>query len=330
MGLIDCHAHLFPPLLMEAMQEFGARTYFGRGFFADPGFHTLEHHLALMDRFDVDVEVINYASFLWPAANTAGIPVGEAVRRTNDYVNAACKAAPGRFAASAAVDPFGGPEALQELDRAVEHLGLFGISLVTNLGGRALDDPAYEPIFERARAWDMPLWVHPGMVPPAWQQTLGLTNRYLNSGLGFLLDDTLCILKMIVAGVFDRWWGVKFVFCQLGGFVPFMLGRFDQQLFFERRRAEQEGGELSGYLSRRIADYCQSFYVDTHTTDAAAIRAAISAMTPERIVLGGDYPVSPADCGLGYTLPQLDALDLSAEDREKILRGNAARLLNLA
>src|SRR5437762_3245290 len=131
-------------------------------------------------------------------------------------------------------------EAMHELDRAVERGGLFGISLCTNINGRALDDPAYEPIFERARAWDMPLWVHPGTVPREWQQALGLSNRYLNSGLGFLLDDTLCILKMIVAGVFDRWWGVKFVFCQLGGLLPFMIGRFDQQLFFERRQAEQE------------------------------------------------------------------------------------------
>src|SRR6185295_10144122 len=112
----------------------------------------------------------------------------------------------------------GGEAALHELDRAVEKLGLFGISLSTNLDGRALDDPVYEPIFGRAKAWNMPLWVHPGQVPQTWQRALGLNNRYLNSGVGFLLDDMLCLIKMITANVFDRWWGVKFVFCQLGGF----------------------------------------------------------------------------------------------------------------
>src|SRR5262249_55061189 len=147
MGLIDCHAHLFPPHVMEAMQEFGARTYFGRGFFADPGFHSLERHLELMDRFNVETEGLNYASFLPAAAHQAGVPLSEVIRQTNDYSREATRVAPGRFAAAAAVDPFGGAEAMHELDRAVEKGGLFGISLCTNINGRALDDPAYEPIF---------------------------------------------------------------------------------------------------------------------------------------------------------------------------------------
>jgi aminocarboxymuconate-semialdehyde decarboxylase len=216
------------------------------------------------------------------------------------------------------------------LDRAVEKLGLFGISLSTNVDGRALDDPVYEPIFERAKRWNMPLWVHPGQVPQAWQQALGLNNRYLNSGVGFLLDDMLCVVKMITAGVFDRWWGVKFVLCQLGGFLPFTMGRFDQQYFFERRAYEQQNKPLPEYVQRRVAEYCQAFYVDTHTADASAIRCALDCMSADRIVLGGDYPISPPEVGLGYTIPQLDKVGLSSADRAKIERENAVRLLNLS
>lgn len=327
MGLIDCHAHWLPLTLAEGLRRATADTYFGRTMWSDPGFTELERHLELMDRYDVEVEVLEYGAFIPAAARGAGIPISEAVRLINDYVTEACRVAPGRFVAAAAVDPFGGPEALKELDRAVEQRGLYGISLTTNVQGRALDDPAYEPIFERARAWDMPLWVHPGMVPRHWQEALGLHNRYLNSGVAFLLDDTLCIIKMITAGVFDRWWGVKFVFCQLGGFLPFTIGRFDQQLFFERRLCEQEGRPLPEYLHRRVADYCQAFYVDTHTADAAALRCALACMTADRIVLGGDYPVSPPNCGLEYTLGQLAQVELTETDRQKILRENAARLL---
>ena len=76
------------------------------------------------------------------------------------------------------------------------------------------------------------------------------------------------------ANVFDRWWGVKFVFCQLGGFLPFTMGRFDQQFFFERRVYEQEKRPMPEYLQRRVVEYCQAFYVDTHTADASAMRCA--------------------------------------------------------
>jgi len=330
MGLIDCHAHCLPKTIMDVLREWAAGTYLGRSLYADEGFNSLERHLALMDKFGVEKEVINYGNLLVPAAKTGKLPMEEVVRTVNDYIAEACRVAPGRFVPAAAVDPFGGETALRELDRAVEKLGLFGISLSTNVDGRALDDPVYEPIFERAKRWNMPLWVHPGQVPQAWQQALGLNNRYLNSGVGFLLDDMLCVVKMITAGVFDRWWGVKFVLCQLGGFLPFTMGRFDQQYFFERRAFEQQNKPLPEYLQRRVAEYCQAFYVDTHTADASAIRCALDCMTADRIVLGGDYPISPPEVGLGYTIPQLDKVGLSSADRAKIERENAVRLLNLA
>ena len=330
MGLIDCHAHCLPKTIMDVLREWAAGTYLGRSLYADEGFNSLERHLALMDKFGVEKEVINYGNLLVPAAKTGKLPMEEVVRTVNDYIAEACRVAPARFVPAAAVDPFGGEAALRELDRAVEKLGLFGISLSTNVDGRALDDPVYEPIFERAKRWNMPLWVHPGQVPQAWQQALGLNNRYLNSGVGFLLDDMLCVVKMITAGVFDRWWGVKFVLCQLGGFLPFTMGRFDQQYFFERRAFAQQNKPLPGYLQRRVAEYCQAFYVDTHTADASAIRCALDCMTADRIVLGGDYPISPPEVGLGYTIPQLDKVGLSTGYRAKIERENALRLLNLA
>jgi aminocarboxymuconate-semialdehyde decarboxylase len=330
MGLIDCHAHCLPKTIMDVLREWAAGTYLGRSLYADEGFNSLERHLVLMDKFGVDKEVINYGNLLVPAAKTGKLPMEEVVRTVNDYIAEACRVAPSRFVPAAAVDPFGGEAALRELDRAVEKLGLFGISLSTNVDGRALDDPVYEPIFERAKRWNMPLWVHPGQVPQAWQQALGLNNRYLNSGVGFLLDDMLCVVKMITAGVFDRWWGVKFVLCQLGGFLPFTMGRFDQQYFFERRAYEQQNKPLPEYVQRRVAEYCQAFYVDTHTADASAIRCALDCMTADRIVLGGDYPISPPEVGLGYTIPQLDKVGLSTGDRAKIECENAKRLLNLA
>ena len=36
-----------------------------------------------------------------------------------------------------------------------------------------------------------------------------------------------------------------------------------------------------------------------------------------------------SEIGLGYTIPQLDKVGLSADDRTKIERGNASKLLNL-
>ena len=62
MSLIDCHAHCLPPTILDALREFAAGSYLGRTLYADEGFSSLEKHLALMDRFDVEKEVINYGT----------------------------------------------------------------------------------------------------------------------------------------------------------------------------------------------------------------------------------------------------------------------------
>ena len=60
------------------------------------------------------------------------------------------------------------------------------------------------------------------------------------------------------------------------------------------------------------------------------IRCALDCTSAHRIVLGGDYPISPPEIGLGYTIPRLDKAGVSASDRAKIERGNASKLLNFA
>src|SRR5437764_470492 len=106
---------------------------------SDPGFTEIQRHVELMDRYSVDTEVLEYGAFIPTAAKAAGIPMVQAVRLVNEYVTTAVREFPGRFVAAAAVDPFGGEEAVRELEQAVERHGLFGISLSTNVDGRHLD-----------------------------------------------------------------------------------------------------------------------------------------------------------------------------------------------
>ena len=77
MNLIDCHAHCLPPTILDALREFAAGSYLGRSLYADEGFSSLEKHLALMDRFGVEKEVINYGNLLVPAARAGKLPMEE-------------------------------------------------------------------------------------------------------------------------------------------------------------------------------------------------------------------------------------------------------------
>ena len=52
-----------------------------------------------------------------------------------------------------------------ELDRAVEDLGALGVQVFTNCNGAAMDDPRYEPLWERLEALDRTVWVHGARQP---------------------------------------------------------------------------------------------------------------------------------------------------------------------
>ena len=50
---------------------------------------------------------------------------------------------------------------VQEARRAVNELGAGGIQIFTNIAGKPLDDPSFEPIFKTMAELDRPIWLHP-------------------------------------------------------------------------------------------------------------------------------------------------------------------------
>jgi predicted TIM-barrel fold metal-dependent hydrolase len=78
-----------------------------------------------------------------------------------------------------------------------------------------------------------------------------------------------------------------------------------------------EGGPLDSRLGQ--------FFFDAAGHHPAALRAALELLGADRMVFGSDYP--PAGDSPQAALELVDDLDLSQEDREKVLSGNARGLL---
>ena len=128
-----------------------------------------EHRIREMDAAGIDVQVLSHAP---PGAQ--GVRAGAAVawsRAANDRLAAAIEACPARFAGLASVptaDPRAGAD---ELERAVTKLGFKGAMIHSLSAGPFLDDKQYWPIFERAQAIDVPLYLHPADPHPSIIET---------------------------------------------------------------------------------------------------------------------------------------------------------------
>ncbi len=325
---IDCHVHYLPSAFGDQLSKH--RT--GRGPVQDviaarPAWRDLAVHAHLMEQSSVDISIIVGPGSLLDGLGGLGGSLNETVEAYNRSTSEALAPTNGKFLAAASVDPFGGREAIRQLDRSLSLPAMVAIGLITSYGGIALDDPVFAPIFDLAQERDVPILVHPSTFPDAWTQALRLDNVFLKTGFGFFMDDALCILRMATNGTFDKYPKVRFMFCQLGGMTPICCGRWE----FHRRqvmRVQQERGlPLPSWAKKSLGDYLSRVWLDTHTQDRHALSLVMAEAGAHVIVLGGDHPYTLLEEGIPYTMAELDAIAVSAKIKRKIECENALNLL---
>src|SRR5262249_8104230 len=118
-----------------------------------------------MDESGIDLQIISHG-----APSTQRLDAETAVpvaRRANDRLHEAITAHPDRFAGFAALPTANPKAAADELERPVTRLGFKGAMVHGLTNGLFLDDKRFWPIFERAQALDVPIYMHPATPHPA-------------------------------------------------------------------------------------------------------------------------------------------------------------------
>ena len=276
--------------------------------------------IAFMDAHGIDAQVISYASAV-PATMEPEYSV-ELCRLANDTMAANAAAYPGRFYVFAHL-PMGDPQAAaKELERCVKELGFVGAMLSGHYHNLPYDDEHYFPIFEKAQELDVPVYLHPGIVNPAitkqyYQGSWSERTTFLFSGfgVGWHYDVGVQIVRMILAGVFDRLPQLKIMAGHWGELVSFYMYRLDEI------PQEQTG------LQKKISDYFkENIYVNpSGMLYGEQFRYCLDTFGPDHITWGCDYPYRIKEDIRSF----LEEYDLSEEDREKIAHGNAEKLLHL-
>jgi len=279
-------------------------------------FGTLRIHE--MDEAGIDMQVLSLAN---PGLQKldAETAVGLA-RRANDRLNEAVRAHPDRFAAFAAI-PTPDPKAAgDELERTVTKYGFKGALINGLTNGLFLDDKRFWPIFERAQALDVPLYMHPSIPHPAvieayYKDYVEQYPSLLRAAWGFTVETATQGLRLVLSGVFDAYPGLKIILGHLGEGLPFYLWRISMGLARDGR-----GGK-----SFRDT-FCEHFYITTSGFFSdPALLCCMMEMGIDRILFSVDYPFVDNPPGTKWT----ETLPLCSEDKEKLLNGNARRLLKI-
>jgi aminocarboxymuconate-semialdehyde decarboxylase len=336
--IIDFHAHLYPQPFMNVVADSEGRYPIGVRTRPDgtrclwfegieywtyaPAFHDVGMRLREMDAAGVERQVLSLGP---PMVYWAEPELGLRLCRIwNDAVAAVARAHPDRFVVLAALPLQDAALAVGELDRCASDLGMRGAAMGTNIAGRQLDDRALWPVYERLHALDLPIFLHP--ISPCGY---GEIHAYrIDAAVYYPFETTVAAARMVLGGVLEAFPRLDVCLAHLGGAIPYLRDRLDLIWQAQRRSHPQPGG-----LPKPPSQYIARFYLDniayseTAFSDAPLL-CALACVGSDRIVVGSDAPFASGDLARSVEFIRRCHL-LTEADREKILGGNAARLLRL-
>jgi 5-carboxyvanillate decarboxylase len=337
MRVIDTEAHFYTPDYIDYLRhrqgfphesnESGSiKLYYNKTLFSPRGPKVSKDlndlgrgRLENMDASGIAVQVLSLSN---PGVQM--FPKKEALiwaKRTNDTLSEIIRKHPDRFIGLASVATQDPENAAAEIERCISKPGIKGINLLSHSRNEYLDNKKYWPIFEAAEKLGVPVYLHPAVPSTA------ILSGFQDYGfplagpiMGFAADASLHIMRLIYAGLFDKYPKLQIVLGHLGEGLPFWLPRLDYAYLKawvkEKPRIERKPSE---YL-------CNNIYVNTSGIffQPALICAAL-ALGVDRIMFAIDYPYEPDEVALHF----INEAPFTAADKEKMLHGNAEKVFKI-
>lgn len=272
--IVDVQHHFVP---LELAERHGFARGQGRRNLIEGGVPKFTLHDALydldaqirdMDAAGIDVAVLT-CNLGWDA------PLDDC-RLINDRAAEIQRRSGGRFVALAHA-PVLEEAGLREMERAVRDLGLHGLTIASQVGGRPLDAPELHPFYRAACALGAAVFVHPAQLPAGYAQ---MQEYDLARILGRELDLQTSVTRVIAARVLDTFPDLRLVFAHFGGGIAAI-----------RERLAAKSGRF-GTLTRPFAESFERLYFDLAGFEGGpiALRCALDGIRPDRLVFATDYP----------------------------------------
>jgi aminocarboxymuconate-semialdehyde decarboxylase len=238
----------------------------------------------------------------------------EAARIVNDGIAEFVGKMPDRFAGLGSVPMPDGNEAAKELERCVGKLGLKGAQILTNVAGRELSDPAFEPFWKRAEELNALIVLHPS----GFTEGKRFARFSFSNTIGNPLETTIALHYLIFDGVLERHPNLKILAVHGGGYLGAYPGRIDH--------AWGARSDAHGTLPHPPTSYLKKIYFDSVVFTPEQLAELVRLYGADHVIMGTDYPFDMADYDpIGHvTSAGLDAAAVAA-----VAGGNAKRLLGL-
>ena len=337
MRKIDVFTHIWPKPFHEALiAHLGHTTDITRRSEAGPMMTDLDRRFEVMDLFGPEYcQILSLAS---PPYEKYANPAKslELATIASDGMAELCHRYSDRFPGFIGTAVMSNPAAMvEDARRNIEDLGAVGMQIFTNVSGKPLDSPEFDPFFEYMNSIDKPIWMHPSRGANFTDYLTEEQSEYeIWWTFGWPYETSAAMARLVFSGLFDKYPRLKIITHHAGGMVPFFEGRvgpgWDQM---GARTTDKDLKKVLKSLKRPHLEYFKEYYADTASFGSQkAIEHAIEFFGENRVLFASDAPFDP-EGGPMYireTIKILDRMDISDELRKKIYQDNAVELLGLS
>lgn len=330
---IDIFSHIFPRKFFKdyAKSQLPFTPFADVGYGPDGDrFIDTEYRLKVLRKFGIDKAVVTLAQpSIW--SHIPEKDMLKLIREGNDGMAEITQKNPDLI--SVATVPLLTGEGLDELDRSIRDLGLKGLEIFSDYGGRPIDMPEMLPFYEKMAKYDLPIWVHPVSYPHYdWAFDYDLVKIF-----GWPYDTTLAVSRLVFSGVLSKYPNLKLIVHHLGGMVPYyaerLRGFIDDPIKTKPPgvKRERDSSENAG-LKEHPVEYFRRMYGDTVVNGSlGALECAYRFYGADHIVFATDFPFGPekGERWVDQTLKSIRSINIPESEQEMILDGNARKLLKL-
>merc|ERR1712093_424652 len=357
--IVDIHTHVYPPSYISLLKSRSSIPYIrscppssslrlvilpaedtestSRGRPVGAEYYDINEKIKFMELHSIDISVISLANpwLDWVPQSEAA----KAAQGINDEVNEECGKFPGRLFAFGTLPLSGGKEVIvKEIERLKGLKYMRGVILGTTGLGKGLDDPELLPIFQALQDAKLPIFLHPhyGLPGSVWGERASDYGHVLPLALGFPLETTIAVTRMILSGVFEKVPDLEMILAHSGGTLPFLAGRIESCIEHDAHLKAE--GKL-GKSRKTVWDVLKkNIYLDAVVYSEVGLKAAIQASGEDRVMFGTDHPFFPPleEEGAKWASVETNyeaikgALGSATPEAQGALGGNAVRVLNLS
>ncbi|MGD9891759.1 MAG: amidohydrolase family protein [Dehalococcoidia bacterium] len=316
--IVDVHAQYHPRAYNAVLDRIAGRPlggFVGGGFPDTDDEAHIEQRLQLMADAGVGMQVLSPAAGRSPYAKDQALAV-EAAQIVNDANARLAARFPEQFKGFVSLPLPHIAASMDELRRGLDDLGMIGVNLHISALGRSVAEDEFLPIYEELDRRNGIIFYHPagnGIGSPM------ITDYGFSGAVGTSMEDAVIVLHLIAKRIPARYPNITFIVPHLGGPIPMLLQRLDNQFSMERNQLP----EPPSVTARR-------FYYDTvgHGSHAALTCACI-AFGADHLLPGSDFTVLLAFETYARTFAWIREVGLPGEDVELILERNAPSVLRL-